>query len=508
MRHTTFKKLILATGVAIFLLPGFVFALQDGLCRTPPMGWNSWNYYACSGLNEQVVLDVANAFVRKHAANWEGLQISLKDAGYVYVNLDDCYGITARTAQGRLQVNTTKFPHCTQTSMVWLADSIHRMGLKFGLYSCAGTTTCAQTQPGGYNYETQDAQSYAQWKCDYLKYDWCNVPGGNTAPNLYSKMSRAIKAATADSARKIIFSICEWGSNQPWLWADSCGHLWRTTGDINASWGSITGIVDQEINNQIYRYAKAGNWGDPDMLEVGNGTLTPAENQSHFDLWCIQASPLLMGNPVPQMTEANFTILTNREVVAVDQDSLGVTGRRARVVGNIDVWVKKMKSPDTTLNRKFAVVLFNRGTAGVNGAVRWADIGETNAKAVYTVRDLWQHRVLDSLKTDSMSVALLNHGTRHLLLTRNPPVGVRPQPYAALARQIACRKTSRGIELYVPAPNSSVQVFDAKGRAIAGFIAEKAAWYGLGAHADIQGTCMVRVKTADGAMAARMVLVK
>jgi alpha-galactosidase len=484
------------------------FAIQDGTARTPPMGWNSWNFYGCR-LSEQIVLDQAGAFVKKHKANWEGQQISLQDAGYQYVNMDDCWH-GSRDAVGNPLPDEAQFSH----GLKWLADSLHRMGLKIGIYSCAGTNTCAG-RFAGYNYEERDAKAYAAWGMDYLKYDWCNVPNpissGESdmarAPVLYSKMSHALR----NSGRDIVFSLCEWGANKPWLWADSCGHLWRTTGDINASWGSIVGIVDQQISNELYKYARPGSWADPDMLEVGNGSLTAAENRAHFDLWCIQAAPLILGNDLPNMTEDVFTIVTNREVIAVDQDSLGVMGRRVRQQGKIDVFVKLLASPDTVGQRRIAVVLFNRGTTPVQGTVSWGDIGETDQSAKYTVRDLWAHKVKDSVAAGSFAANMLPHGTTHLLLTRNPPPVKTIAPNAAvslLPSRLATRISAGGLQAYIPVAGCKVRIFDIRGRQVHAFVAAAPSWYALSGVASFNGTGVIRVETATGILQEKIVSVK
>ncbi len=493
---------LVKVSIALFFIEVIsLYALRDGQCLTPPMGWNSWNHFACNNLNEQVVLSTAQAFVRKRLSRWEGQQISLKDVGYIYVNLDDCWAASSRTASGRFQVNTSKFPHCSDGTMKWLADSLHRMGLKIGIYSCAGTQTCAKTMPGSYQNETIDAQTFAEWGIDYLKYDWCNVPSGSNAPTLYSRMNHALKNAYSKLGKGYIFSICEWGSNNPWLWGDTCGHLWRTTGDINASWGSIVSIVDQQISKQLYRYAKPGGWNDPDMLEVGRGSLTLAENQAHFDLWCIQAAPLLLGNDLTTMSDDIFNIVSNREVIAVDQDSLGWQGRRVRQINNtVDVWVKKLSSKDTVQNRKYAVVLFNRGTGTASGNVTWADIGESQSNAQYIVRDLWKHQVLDSSKTEKVEVSgIPPHGTVHLLLTRKPIVEIaqRNRNGSLPNAKILGRTGAGGFEIYIPTANNRVSVYDVQGKEIASFEAIIPSWYRLEQKTLPRGTYLVRVKSAD-----------
>ena len=257
----------------------------DSLALTPPMGWNSWNCFSCD-VNEQQIRDMADLIV----AN------GMRDAGYTYVNVDDCWQV-GRDADGNIVVDSVRFP----SGIKALADYIHSKGLKFGIYSCAGSLTCAG-RPGSRGYQFQDARTYAEWGVDFLKYDWC-FDEAQSPQGAYRTMRDALKA----SGRPIVFSICEWGSSKPWTWAKGVGHLWRTTGDIiNAfkgmvHWGgcSVVDIIDK--NADLYPYAGPGHWNDPDMLQVGNGVLTPEENRSHFTMWCMLAAPLLAGNHLRTM---------------------------------------------------------------------------------------------------------------------------------------------------------------------------------------------------------------
>jgi alpha-galactosidase len=528
MRNVTGRKLLFIAGCALLLLPPVSFAMQDGQCRTPPMGWNSWNLFGCSNLTETVVINTAKAFLTKHPANWEGLSISLADVGYVFINLDDCWANTSRDGNGKLQadVSAGKFPHCTAANggMKWLTDSIHRLDpplyrLKIGCYGCAGTRTCAGTMPGGYNSETADAKSYVDWDFDYIKYDFCNVPSPTVYNEvLYVRLRNALWAAVGLAPHggplPIIYSICEWGWNasKVWLWGDTIGHLWRTTGDINASWSSLTSIIDQNISNQCYRYGKPGAWNDMDMMEVGNGSFTPEENQSHFAIWAMNASPLIIGCNVYTMGEDIFTILSNREIIAVNQDSLGWNGRRLRVTGNTEVWVKKLRSADTNLQRKWAVCLFNRGAAAAtNVVINWSDFGETTASAAYGIRNLRTHSTLTGTYTTSYTVASVPiHGVTMLLFQRGGIVGVNePRTVAErLNAQLTMRRGQKGVDIYVPVSNSRVQVFDIRGKELASFITTVPSWYHVGDKSRLSGTCLVRVKTATGLLSDRMVVVK
>jgi alpha-galactosidase len=258
---------------------------------------------------------------------------------------------------------------------------VHAKGLLFGIYSDAGTKTCAG-RPGSKDHELQDAKSYASWGVDYLKYDWCSSEGQDTRDS-YGKMSQALRA----SGRPIVFSICEWGSSKPWTWAQGVGQLWRSTGDIQdcwdcgKSWGGmgVTHIID--IMQDLYPYAGPGHWNDPDMLEVGNGGLTAPENRAHFSFWCLFAAPLMAGNDLKTMTPEVHDILTNAEAIAVDQDPLGVQGRKVRDDGPREVWVKPLADGSK------AVILFNRGTEESSLSVEWQDIGLA-PRTTAVVRDL------------------------------------------------------------------------------------------------------------------------
>ena len=335
------------------------------LARTPPMGWNSWNRFGCN-VSETLIRQATDAIVSS----------GMKDAGYEFVVMDDCWQ-TTRDASGAIVADPQRFA----SGMKALADYVHSRGLKLGLYSDAGTQTCG-SRPGSKCFEVADARQYAAWGVDYLKFDWCNTDG-MTAPEAYAKMRRALDAA----GRPIVFSICEWGSSQPWRWARGIGHLWRTTGDIADCWDcerqysrGWLKLLDQQVG--LESYAGPGGWNDPDMLEVGNGGMTTAEYRAHFSLWCLLAAPLMAGNDVSAMSAEIREILTNKEVIAVDQDALGKQGTRIRDDGDLEVWAKDLSDGAK------AVVLFNRGTAAASLTVSWTELG-MRAGASLKVRDLW-----------------------------------------------------------------------------------------------------------------------
>jgi alpha-galactosidase len=366
--------------------PRDVRALDNGLAKTPPMGWNSWNKFACN-VSEDLIKEIADSLVRS----------GMKDAGYQYLVIDDCWQVD-RDSQGNIVPDAKRFP----SGMKALADYVHAKGLKFGIYSDAGTLTC-QKRPGSRGYEFQDARQYASWGIDYLKYDWCSTGTQNPQAS-YSIMRDAL----AKSGRPIVFSLCEWGSSKPWLWARDVGNLWRTTGDIQdcwdckRDWGGMGFIHILDLQDGLESYAGPGHWNDPDMLEVGNGGMTVTEYRSHFSLWCILAAPLMAGNDIRTMTPEIAEILTNKEVIAVDQDPQGLQGRRVKREGDLEVWSKQMADGSR------AVALLNRGSGESEISLSWSDIGYPDHLSA-SVRDLWAMRDLGT-RAGSFSASVAGHG--------------------------------------------------------------------------------------------------
>jgi len=362
-------------------------ALDNGLAKTPPMGWNSWNRFGCN-VSEDLVRKAADQMVKT----------GMKDAGYQYIVIDDCWQVS-RDGDGNIVADPVRF----HSGIEPLADYVHSLGLKMGIYSDAGSATCGG-RPGSRGHDFQDARQYARWGIDYLKYDWCNT-STQDAPSSYATMRDAL----ADSGRPIVFSICEWGNSKPWLWGAGVGNLWRTTTDILDRWegrgekygAGVMDIVDMQVG--IEQYAGPGHWNDPDMLEVGNGGMTDIEYRSHFSLWAMLAAPLMAGNDLDHMTPAIHDILTNKEVIAVDQDPLGIGGRRVHHASDgWDIWLKPL-----TGGRQ-AVLLLNRGGRDPTMTVKWSELGLAVDKSV-AVRDLWEHRDLGS-KTGLFSAPVPSHG--------------------------------------------------------------------------------------------------
>ncbi len=382
-RGITLGSLVALVGVTLSAVPP-ADRTDNGLARTPPMGWNSWNNFGCN-VSDKLIREVADAI----SAN------GMREAGYQYVTIDDCWQV-GRTAQGTIVADSLRFP----SGIKALADYVHGKGLKFGIYTDAGTKTC-EGRPGSYGYEAIDAKTYAAWGVDYVKIDWCHSEGLD-ARTQYTKFGKALAA----SGRNIVFSICEWGRSEPWAWAPAVGNLWRTTGDIADRWSSVLTLVD--LSSQYWHVARPGAWNDPDMLEVGNGGMTTTEYRAHFSLWAMMAAPLIAGNDVRTMLDttsaaaATREILLNRDVIAVDQDSLGVQGIvRQSPSSELQVWVKPLSDGSR------AVLLFNRASVPTTMTATWDRVGITTKRA--RVRDLWAHTDAASVE-ERYSAVVPSHG--------------------------------------------------------------------------------------------------
>jgi alpha-galactosidase len=361
----------------------------------PPMGWNSWNRFGCD-ITESLIRGIADAIVANN----------LDDLGYRYVNVDDCWMASTRDAQGRLQANATRFPSGIRA----LADYVHARGLLLGIYSSAGTATC-QGLPASLDHEVVDAQTFASWQIDYLKYDNCNNQG-RPAIDRYRAMGDALRA----TGRPIVYSICNWGQENPWTFgADVGGSLWRTTGDISDSWSSVMSLLDLQAG--LEPFARQGAYNDPDMLEVGNGGMTATEYTAHFSLWALLSSPLLLGNDLRSMTTATLNIIRNADVIAVNQDWGGSQGRRVRDFGNTEVWAKPMSDGSV------ATVLLNRGTAATTVATSAADLG-LGGSSSYSLRNLWTGATSSS--TGAVSASVPSHGAVMYRISRTGTLAAPP----------------------------------------------------------------------------------
>jgi alpha-galactosidase len=384
MNRPRFFLLFTIVFLSVFV-PARARGADDNLALTPPMGWNSWNKFGCD-VSETLIQSMADAIVSS----------GMRDVGYQYVVIDDCWQVS-RDTQGNIVADPKRFP----SGIKALAAYIHAKGLKFGIYSDAGTETCAG-RPGSRGHEYQDAAQYASWGVDYLKYDWCKT-GTENAQAAYTTMRNALDA----TGRPIVFSMCEWGTSKPWLWAKNVGNLWRTTGDITDCWDcqteysyGFTRILDMQ--DGLESYAGPGHWNDPDMLEVGNKGMSLTEYRTHFTLWSVLAAPLIAGNDIRSMPPEIKEILTNPEVIAVNQDPLGKQGRRVRKDATTEVWSKQMKDGSR------AVVLFNRGSAAGDISFKWEEIGYPGHLQA-TVRDLWAKKEIGKTSGE-FSATVPSHG--------------------------------------------------------------------------------------------------
>jgi len=375
MRKTTL--LVMAIAVAL-LFPARVAraqsaaprvrAAEDGLALTPPMGWYPWNEFGQEPQNEKLIKEIVDALISS----------GMKDAGYVYVGPDEgmCF---SRGADGKPTTNLKRYPN----GLRGLGDYIHQRGLKYALYTDAGTHTCSKAMPGTKGHEFEDMAVFAAWRADYVKIDWCNTEGQDVAQS-YTKLRDAQLAA----GRPIVFSLCSWGVGEPWKWAASVGHLWRTTADIcapgKADWSAA--MKNAAANEKLYSAAGPGHWNDPDMLITGMDGLSETQNRSFFSLWCMMAAPLMAGNDLRKMTASTIQVLTNREAIGIDQDPLGTQGHIVRREGQAEIWAGK-----PLFDGSQAVLVFNSGDAPAEVHVTWSDLGSAESAALY-VRDLWTHR--------------------------------------------------------------------------------------------------------------------
>ncbi|HEY8458625.1 MAG TPA: NPCBM/NEW2 domain-containing protein [Actinopolymorphaceae bacterium] len=377
---------------------------NDGLARTPPMGWNDWYSFFCD-IDEDLIKQTADAMVAS----------GMRDAGYEYVNIDDCWSAPERDADGNLVADPERFP----SGIKALADYVHARGLKLGIYTDVGTKTCAG-YPGGYGHEERDARTFAKWHVDFVKVDWCNVPfedfPGMTqqevAIELYGRWSKALQ----QSGRDMVFSVCVWDpAIKSWEWAPEIAHMWRTSFDYGDSWDLMLRNADEVA--PLWTYAGPGHWNDPDILMVGIGGMSDVEYQTHFSIWAMAAAPLLAGNDLRHMSEQTLEILTNREVIAVDQDPLGVAGRKARSDETSDVWVRPLAGGD------YAVLLVNRAERPQLVRTSPEELG-ISAHGLLRVRDLWRHETTTA--TGTLSAYLPAHGSAMFRISTSGPASPEP----------------------------------------------------------------------------------
>jgi alpha-galactosidase len=394
--------------IAIFFAINVDAQKYNDLALTPPMGWNSWNTFQAN-ISEKLVRETVDSMISS----------GMKDAGYTYIVLDDGWMMMERNKMGDLVPDPVKFP----SGMKAVANYVHSKGFKFGLYNCAGTKTCGG-YPGARGYEYQDARLYASFDVDYLKFDWCSSQGLN-AKEAYTTMSKALRLA----GRPIVFSLCEWGDNNPWEWASEVGQLWRTTGDIyncfdciknNGTWNAWGAVQIMDKQKGLRKYAGPGHWNDPDMMEVGNG-MPVNEGRAHFSLWCMMAAPLIAGNDLRGMSKETIFTLTNKEAIAIDQDSLGVQGYVYLEKDSVDTWIKPL------VNNELAVCFFNRSKQPVSINYNWKmnPVNDTISKtfidfntSTFALRNVWTKK--DTGTTDNVFTAVIpSHDVVMLRLTKS-----------------------------------------------------------------------------------------
>lgn len=378
----------------------------QNMAPVPPMGWNSWNRFGCN-VNEKMLKETADMLV----------ETGMRDAGYIYLVIDDCWH-GERDSLGFIHEHPDLFP----SGMKALADYIHARSLKFGIYSSAGFKTCAG-RPASRGREYQDAMVYASWDVDYLKYDWCGTEG-LSALGAYMTMRDALYQA----GRPVVFSLCEWGNNKPWLWGPQMGHLWRTTGDICAQFDGYEdhgtyknlGVLQiLDLQDTLRTYAGHDGWNDPDMLQVGNG-MTVGEDRAHFTMWCLLSAPLMAGNDLRSMSPETVEIMMNREAIAIDQDPLGVQGFPFKKDGDLHTWLKPLSEG------KWAVCFLNRGTRDLPLTIDWKQFvlkdelsGEQLdiTKNTYSIRDIWAKENLGTTGINDLTTLLPGHDVFCVVLT-------------------------------------------------------------------------------------------
>lgn len=377
----TAHRILLITLLLVALLAPPASSAQQpdssyDLAKTPPMGWNSWNKFGCN-VSEQLIRETADAMVAS----------GMRDAGYQYVNIDDCWQVN-RDGNGVIVADPARFP----AGIKALAGYVHSKGLKLGIYTDAGTNTC-EGRPGSLNHEAQDAKTYAQWGVDYVKVDWCHAEGLDPEVQ-YGKFRDALLQA----GRPIVFSICNWGVNAPWTWGPKTGNLWRTTGDISDNYDRMSVIGFSQSG--LEKYASPGHWNDPDMLEIGNGGMNTEEYRTHMALWALLAAPLLAGNDLRSMSPETRDMLTNRDIIAIDQDPKGTQAHRVWQEGPLEIWARPLADGNQ------AVGLFNRGESSLKMTLQLATLGKHHSARI---RDLWEHKDLGTIG-DSYTATVPKHG--------------------------------------------------------------------------------------------------
>lgn len=401
----TFQVKLFASNAKGIAESDLEIVIGDTLALTPTMGWNSWNTFG-QHISDSLIRQTIDSVVAT----------GMRDLGYQYINIDDFWQLVERDENGKIQINKEKFPNGIKA----VADYAHANGLKIGIYSDAAELTCGRVA-GSFGFEEEDAADFAAWGIDLLKYDYCLAPADKqTAIERYTAMNDALRKQN----RSIVFSVCEWGGREPWTWAaEAGGEYWRTTWDIRNTWeadvyddmhNGVMNILD--INSELDEYAGRGRWNDPDMLIVGIGNnqeaivgddnhlgCTNLEYQSHMSLWCMMAAPLLSGNDLRNMDEETKRILTNQEIIAINQDVLGKQAKKIKDSGEVEYYLKPLKGGN------YALAILNRfDNKSIEEKVSWSDLG---IAGTYAVRDVWEHADLGKFE-DGIKATVLPHETK------------------------------------------------------------------------------------------------
>lgn len=403
---------VAATSAATTVAPatsGSPASAASTVAATPPMGFNDWNAFGCN-VDEQLIEQTADYFVSS----------GLKAAGYEYVNIDDCWMEKSRSADGHLVPDPAKFPD----GIKGVADYVHSKGLKLGIYEDAGTATCAG-YPGSLGHEQTDADDFAAWGVDYLKYDNCNNQSDGSLAD-YQARYKAMHDALAQSGRTIVFSMCEWGQLEPWTWAAQYASLWRTTGDISDNWSSLKSIISQ--NMPLSQYAHPGAWNDPDMLEVGNGGMTDTEYRTHFAMWAEMAAPLLIGTDLRKASAETLSILTNKRIIAVDQDALGAQGAVVAEQNGGSILSKPLSNGDR------AVALYNPTDTGLLLSTTAAQAGLPQGDS-YRMTELWSGD--QSSTAGTIAAYVPAHGTAIYRVSANGAGNIAPSVVVGVSSKSA-----------------------------------------------------------------------
>jgi len=441
--------------IALFAMATLATAWENGLARTPPMGWNSWNHFACEGIKEDLFKEMVDAMVSN----------GMKDVGYEYLNIDDCWA-GPRDGIGDLTASSD----FTNNSLKPLADYVHSQGLKIGTYGCAGTATC-QGFAGSYNHEEQDAIVFAEWEMDYIKWDYCYTTDQEwwrPAPReegvkRFTKFRDAIIAA----GRPMLYSICSWGKIQSWEWAAPVGNIWRTTNDIELGWNHVKNIVEQQVD--LWSYSKPGAYNDPDMLEVGRG-MSELEDRTHFGMWCMFAAPLIMGNDLRNMTNQTINILTNSDAIAVDQDPLGIQAQRIwGSEGEAQLWVRPLQ------NNGRAIAFYNGSSSTQEMSFDMGDLNNdywTGKGLTWTaglsapMREIWSATDMGEYTGQTVSRSVPSHGMAFITII--PTVSVEDKKLSS-SNPMKINVQTSSINVTLPfegAASTEVEVFNTNGELV------------------------------------------